>query len=280
MAEKFLVTGALGCIGAWTVKRLVAEGVPVWTYDLPGEPHRLRLIMDDAALAKVNFIHGDITDAAAFEQAVAANGITHVVHLAALQVPFVRADPLAGARVNVVGTTVVLESVRRHKADIQGLVYASSVGVYGGPDLYPDGTLYQDSPQFPLNLYGVFKQANEGTARIYAQDWGVNSIGIRPACRPAARAGVKGAPVSNLGGTEAAIGSVVEAIDAAAPEMKGQITYNPEALALPPHVDPAPLEAAIGKLSWTPLGDGVRQTIGIFRNAIAAGKVNVDRILA
>ena len=35
-----------------------------------------------------------------------------------------------------------------------------------------------------------------------------------------------------------------EAIDAAAPEMKGQITYNPEALALPPHVDPAPLEAA------------------------------------
>ena len=104
MAEKFLVTGALGCIGAWTVKRLVAEGVPVWTYDLPGEPHRLRLIMDDAALAKVNFIHGDITDAAAFEQAVAANGITHVVHLAALQVPFVRADPLAGARVNVVGT--------------------------------------------------------------------------------------------------------------------------------------------------------------------------------
>ena len=327
MAEKFLVTGALGCIGAWTVKRLVAEGVPVWTYDLPGEPHRLRLIMDDAALAKVNFIHGDITDAAAFEQAVAANGITHVVHLAALQVPFVRADPLAGARVNVVGTTVVLEAVRRHKAEIQGLVYASSVGVYGGPDLYPDGTLYQDSPQYPLNLYGVFKQANEGTARIYAQDWGVNSIGIRPyvlygpgrdqgmtstptkamlaaaagrayrisyggtvvfqyaddcarAFIQAARAGVKGAPVYNLGGTEAAIGSVVDAIDAAAPEMKGQITYNPEALALPPHVDPAPLEAAIGGLRWTPLGDGVRQTIDIFRNAIAAGKVNVDRILA
>ena len=34
MPERFLVTGALGCIGAWTVKRLVDEGVPVWTYDL------------------------------------------------------------------------------------------------------------------------------------------------------------------------------------------------------------------------------------------------------
>ncbi len=37
MAERFLVTGALGCIGAWAVKHLVDEGVPVWTYDLPGD---------------------------------------------------------------------------------------------------------------------------------------------------------------------------------------------------------------------------------------------------
>jgi nucleoside-diphosphate-sugar epimerase len=40
-SERFLVTGAFGCIGAWTVKRLVDEGVPVTTYDLPGEPARL-----------------------------------------------------------------------------------------------------------------------------------------------------------------------------------------------------------------------------------------------
>jgi nucleoside-diphosphate-sugar epimerase len=47
--ERFLVTGALGCIGAWTVKRLRNENVPVWTYDLPGNPHRLRLLMGDDA---------------------------------------------------------------------------------------------------------------------------------------------------------------------------------------------------------------------------------------
>ncbi|MCA1553845.1 MAG: NAD-dependent epimerase/dehydratase family protein, partial [Chloroflexi bacterium] len=90
--ERFLVTGALGCIGAWSVKQLLDEGVEVWTYDLPGNPHRLQLILDEAALARINFIHGDITDATAFEVAVAENGITHIVHLAALQVPFVRAD--------------------------------------------------------------------------------------------------------------------------------------------------------------------------------------------
>lgn len=327
MADRYLITGALGCIGAWTVKRLIDEGAQVWTYDLPGEPHRLRLIMSDAALAKVNFIQGDITHAEAFDHAVADNAISHIVHLAALQVPFVRANPILGAQVNVVGTTVVLESVRQRKAQIQGLVYASSVGVYGGPEMYPGGMLRQDSTLHPLNLYGVFKQANEGTARIYHQDWGVKSIGIRPyvlygpgrdqgmtstptkamlaaaigrayrisyggsvvfqyaddcarAFIQAVRAGVDGANVYNLGGTEAAIETVVKAIDAAVPGMAGQITFNPEALALAPHVDEAPLEAAIGKLSWTPLEAGVRQTIDMFRAAAAAGKINADRILA
>ncbi|MCL4507523.1 MAG: NAD-dependent epimerase/dehydratase family protein [Chloroflexi bacterium] len=327
MAERYLVTGALGCIGAWTVKRLVDEGAPVWAYDLPGEPHRLRLIMNDAALAKVNFIQGDITDADAFDRAVADNGITHIIHLAALQVPFVRANPILGAKVNVVGSTVVLETARRHVAQIQGLAYASSVGVYGGAELYPDGLLRHDSPLHPLSLYGVFKQASEGTARIYWQDWGVRSIGIRPyviygpgrdqgmsstptkamlaaavgrsyhisyggtivfqyaddaarAFIQAVRAHVEGAPVYNLGGLESSIDSVVQAINSTAPETSGRITFNPEALPTPPHVDGAPLEAAIGALHWTRLEDGVRQTIDIYRAAASAGKIDVDRILA
>jgi nucleoside-diphosphate-sugar epimerase len=32
----------------------------------------------------------------------------------------------------------------------------------------------------PSTLYGVYKQANEGTARIYWQDDGISSIGLRP----------------------------------------------------------------------------------------------------
>ena len=158
MSERFLVTGAMGCIGAWAVKRLVAEGVPVWTYDLPGEPHRLRLIMDDGALAKVNMIAGDITDDAAFGKAVADNGITHVIHLAALQVPFVKANPLQGVKVNVIGTAVVMETLRRNKDQIKGFAYASSAGVYGPNSMYPDGVLKHDSPLYPTHLYGVMGQ--------------------------------------------------------------------------------------------------------------------------
>lgn len=179
-AERFLVTGALGCIGSWAVKRLVDEGVPVTTYDLPGDPYRMRLIMDDQAIDQVNFQQGDITDEDRFVEVVRDNGITHIIHLAALQVPFVRANPVLGARVNVVGSAIVLETVRRLSDQIQGLAYASSIAVYGSADSYPPGPLADDAPLAPVTLYGVTKEANEGWAAIYWQDYQMPSVGLRP----------------------------------------------------------------------------------------------------
>ncbi|MCC6315541.1 MAG: SDR family oxidoreductase [Thermomicrobiales bacterium] len=178
-SERFLVTGAFGCIGAWTVKRLVDEGAAVTTYDLAGDPARLRLIMRPEDLAKVNILAGDITDQAAFERAVTNNGITNVIHLAALQVPFVRANPVLGARVNVVGSAIVFETARQHADQINGVVYASSIAVYGPAEMY-DGPVGPDAPLLPATLYGVTKVANEEWARIYWQDYQVPSIGLRP----------------------------------------------------------------------------------------------------
>ncbi len=90
--EHFLVTGALGCIGAWVVRTLVADGVPTTVFDLASDPHRLKLIMRPQDLARVQFISGDITDLNAVERAIRDAGITHVIHLAGLQVPFCKAD--------------------------------------------------------------------------------------------------------------------------------------------------------------------------------------------
>ncbi|MGD9713857.1 MAG: NAD-dependent epimerase/dehydratase family protein, partial [Thermomicrobiales bacterium] len=125
--ERFLITGAFGCIGSWAVKLLRDEGVEVFTYDLPGNPHRLKLLLDDSQIADVNILEGNITDQQRFHSAVADNGITHVIHLAALQVPFVRANPVLGAQVNVVGSTIVLETCKQLADQVKGLAYASSV---------------------------------------------------------------------------------------------------------------------------------------------------------
>ena len=42
--DRFLVTGALGCIGAWAATLLVRDGVPVVAYDLGDDRHRLELV--------------------------------------------------------------------------------------------------------------------------------------------------------------------------------------------------------------------------------------------
>jgi nucleoside-diphosphate-sugar epimerase len=325
-SERFLVTGALGCIGSWAVKRLVDEGVPVTTYDLPGDPYRMRIIMDDAAIGRVTFAEGDITNEARFEEVVRENGITHILHLAALQVPLVRANPVQGARVNVVGSAIVFETARTFADQIKGLVYASSIAVYGPAEMYPPGPLADDAPLAPVTLYGVTKEANEGWAAIYWQDYQVPSVGLRPffvygpgrdqgvsstptkgmaaaaAGRPytisfggtdtyqhaddvarvfiaAARAVSAGAPVYNLGGTVASVADVVAAIERAAPESAGTITYKSEPLFTPDGVQGKAIEELLGPASWRPLDEGVRDTIETFRAAEAAGRLDVDRAI-
>ncbi len=180
MTDHFLITGAMGCIGAWVVRNLVQEATPVVVFDLAGDPRRLKLLLDPAELAGVTFVAGDICDLAALERALDEHAITHVIHLAALQVPFCKADPPLGARVNVAGTVNVFEAVKR-RARINKVVYASSAAVYDVADAYPAGApLPHTAPLHPNTLYGVYKQANEGTARVYWQDDGVRSIGLRP----------------------------------------------------------------------------------------------------
>lgn len=179
--ERFLVTGALGCIGAWTVRALVGEGVPVVAFDLGGDARRLRSIMTDAELAAVTFVRGDITEIASVEAALDANAITNVIHLAALQVPFCRADPPRGALVNVVGTVNVFEAVKRRADRIGPIVYTSSIGMFAAADAdAATGRLAEQASAHPLNHYGVYKLANEGTARVYSLDDGLSSIGLRP----------------------------------------------------------------------------------------------------
>jgi nucleoside-diphosphate-sugar epimerase len=175
-----LITGGYGCIGSWIAKNLLEHGDRVWIFDLKEDPRRLRLIMDEAKVKQAGFIQGDVTDLAGLKQALKLFKISHVLHLAGLQVPTCRTDPILGARVNVVGTLAVFEAVRQAEGQVERLVYASSAAVFGPPEDYPKGSLADDVPLKPTTHYGFFKCCNEGNARIYFQDHGLSSIGLRP----------------------------------------------------------------------------------------------------
>jgi UDP-glucose 4-epimerase len=179
-SARYLLTGAKGFIGSWIVKKLTERGDRPWIYDLDTESHRLRHLLSDKQLEQINFVEGDVTSFDDLDRAVAENGITHLLHLAALQVPSCAADPLQGARVNVLGTLNAFEVVRKRQDLVQRIVYASSVAVFGPEEFYGHTTVPEGARLQPNTHYGVFKQANEANARVYYLNHGISSVGLRP----------------------------------------------------------------------------------------------------
>ncbi len=178
--RRFLVTGAKGFIGAWIVKELVDRGDQPFIFDIDTESSRLAALLTPEQMPAIQLLQGDITQFRDVEKAIVDNGITHVLHLAGIQVPFCAADPLRGAMINVVGTLNVFEVARRRRDLVQHIVYASSAAVFGPEEAYGGGTVQEGAPLLPGTHYGVFKQCNEGNARVYFQNDGISSAGIRP----------------------------------------------------------------------------------------------------
>jgi nucleoside-diphosphate-sugar epimerase len=304
----YLVTGALGAIGAWAVRSLVDRGHRVVTFDLGGSDHRLGFALSDDELAELTRVEGDVTDLAALDRVFDEHDITDVIHLAALQVPFVRADPIAGSRVNVTGTVNVLEAVRRSGNVARPVVYASSIAALA------------EGGGHPSTLYGVFKRANEGTAERYFPDYGVSSVGLRPhtvygpgrdqgvtsaptaalvsaaARQPyripfggalqmqyvadageafvrAGEAAGEGASVHNLDGPVVSMTELIEHIERAAPDAAGLITADERPLPFPAGVDATSFVELVGAPVARPIEAGVRDALERFEQLLADGRV-------
>ncbi len=175
-----LVTGAFGCIGSWVIRGLLARRERPVAFDLAVDPWRLRMVAGPDVAERVTTVRGDIAERDHLVKAVAEHGVRRIIHLAAWQVPLCRQDPSRGALINVVGTTNVFEAVRAHPGQIPRVVYVSSAAVFGAPHLYPPGPLADAAPHRPATHYGVYKVANEESARVYWEEHGIPSSGFRP----------------------------------------------------------------------------------------------------
>jgi nucleoside-diphosphate-sugar epimerase len=310
MSERYVVTGAGGCIGAWVIRRLLDEGADVVALDLAGASrHRLRQLDADGVAHR----DCDVTDRA--QVAAALAGATRVIHLAGLQIPFCRANPSLGAAVNVVGTVTVFEAVKESETIRGPVVFASSVAAFGGDD---DGT---EPRGRAATHYGVYKRANEGTAKVYFADDGISSIGFRPysvygvgrdqgvtasptwamlaaargepytiafsgaghlqlaedvaaACIAAARAGFEGAATLNLSGPCPDVTEIVDAIRAVVPD--AQIGIDGPQLPFPDRLDASAYAGVVGAPEpVTPLAEGVARTIDHLRRLDADGRLEL-----
>lgn len=306
-----LITGAGGCIGAWALSLLTDAGVPVVAMDLTDDRRRPRLLMAESELEQVKWLTGDIADTAAVMKAVEHSGAKAIIHLAALQVPFCKADPVAGAAVNVVGTINIFEAAR--KFGIKRIAYASSIAAHGVFD-----------PKTLVTLYGAYKFCNEQTARVYAQDWQIGSVGLRPgvvygigrdqgmtskttvailaaaAGKPytipfrgpvswlhageVAGAFVKavsrdrtGAEVFDINGVPFTVEESVEVIRRIAPG--AQIAISGEALPFPMALSDQPVRNFLGDYGSVEIEEGIRRTHEVFQSLLAKGLIGADNII-
>ncbi len=174
------MTGGYGCIGSWVASELVERGDDVCIFDLQKDTHRIELLLEPERQARVGFIAGDVSSVEQVRAAVERSGATHLLHLAGLQTPTCRANPILGAQVNVIGTLAILEAAAALKNQVQRVVYASSAAVHGPRDDGMPGFLGDQVRLAPLSHYGAYKVCNELNARVYWLDQGVTSIGLRP----------------------------------------------------------------------------------------------------
>ncbi len=304
-----LVTGAGGCIGSWVLALLARAGVPACALDLTEDERRPRLLIEERELEKIRWRTGDISDFETVVRTLEAVRPCAIIHLAALQVPFCKADPVAGAKVNVVGTVNVFEAARR--LGIRRLAYASSIAAYGAMD-EGHGAMH--------TLYGAYKHCDEQIAKVYSEDWGVHSLGIRPGvvygvgrdqgltskttvAILAAAAGKPyevpfsggvswlyagevasafihavarerpGAPVFDMNGVYAPVEEGLRILKTLAPS--AAITASGQPLAFPMHLPDKPLRDFLGDYGEMPLAEGIRETYVAFRSLIRRGMLSM-----
>lgn len=182
---RVLVTGGQGFLGAYVLRDLLQRFSEVALLDLQDSPHVLRQVLTEEESSRVRRVFVDVTNAAAVNEAVLTFRPTAVIHLAGLQIPSVKENPTRGAAVNVIGTINVFEAIKALAAEQRSapipVAYASSAAVLGPSMDYPAGPIPAEQHYHkPRTLYGVMKLCNEGTARVYWQDYQVPSVGLRP----------------------------------------------------------------------------------------------------
>jgi UDP-glucuronate 4-epimerase len=175
-----LVTGAAGFIGHHLSMRFCRDGHSVVGLDNLNDYYSPKL--KQARLERMKnmpafrFLRMDICDEEGIYALFAREKFTLVAHMAAQAgVRYSLENPLAYARVNLYGFTVILEACRNNA--VEHLLFASSSSVYGKNDTQPFSA--SSGADHPVSFYAATKRGNELCAHSYSGVYGLPATGLR-----------------------------------------------------------------------------------------------------
>ncbi|NBV22892.1 MAG: SDR family NAD(P)-dependent oxidoreductase [Proteobacteria bacterium] len=176
-----LVTGGAGFIGSHVCERLLREGHAVCAFDdlndfYPPALKQANLRSLQSLALPFTFIHGDLTDVLAVDEAFASAPFDQVIHLAARAgVRPSLQQPALYQRVNVEGTVNLLEAARLRK--VRKVTIASSSSVYGVNAKVP---FSEADPIFSaISPYAASKLACEALGHTYHHVYGMDIAMLR-----------------------------------------------------------------------------------------------------
>ena len=152
MTNPILITGGAGSVGRQLASMFLEEGRRVRIFDLP--------FMDFTGLDEdpnVEVYKGDITDPKSVSKA--AEGISGVLHLAAILPPNSEKNKEFTFKVNVDGTNNIVEAIKDSSPDAT-IVFTSSISTYGDTSAEGDPITIEQS-QNAIDVYAESKIAGE-----------------------------------------------------------------------------------------------------------------------
>lgn len=174
----YLVTGGAGFIGSRIVRDLVREGEQVVVYDwFPERSGLERLLSEEEIKSNVKIVQGDVTNFSQLIRTLQESNVEKVIHMAALMLLEVNANPLLGVKVNCEGTVSVFEAARF--LGLKKVVWPSSGSVFGPAEKYPQEYIPNDAPHYPQNIYGAAKSFDEFVAAYYSDRYGLDITALR-----------------------------------------------------------------------------------------------------
>ena len=176
--KRILVTGGAGFIGTTLARRLVERNELVAMDNL----HRDALTDTDLFdHPNLTFRHGDVLDAELVREL--AQGMTHIVHCAGIAgVDTVLESPVRTMRVNVIGTSNVLEAGLSTIGTLERLVDFSTSEVFGSQvfRVAETSATITGSVGEARWTYAVSKLAGEHMAHAYHAELGLPTTSVRP----------------------------------------------------------------------------------------------------